>query len=119
MGKKELVALLNLSFWCLVMVERLFLAVPRGCLRFVLVVFPDHIHYFFSKSLLLSYSFSNTYLLVSYHCCFRELVKKQSLDLICNSYKQMYDVISDPVNEYREPQTIVPRTPDQVLKLLS
>ena len=28
------------------MVERLFLAVPRGCLRFVIVVFPDHTHYF-------------------------------------------------------------------------
>ena len=40
MGKRELVALLNLSSWCLVMVERLFLAVPRGCLRFVIVVFP-------------------------------------------------------------------------------
>ena len=37
-----LVALLNLSFWCLVMVERLFLTVPRGCLQFVIVVFPDH-----------------------------------------------------------------------------
>ena len=24
------------------MVERLFLAVPQGCLRFVIVVFPDH-----------------------------------------------------------------------------
>ena len=44
MGKKELVALLNLSSWCLVMVERLFLAVPWGCLRFVIVVFPDHTH---------------------------------------------------------------------------
>ena len=42
MGKRELVALLNLSSWCLVMVERLFLAVPLGCLRFVIVVFPDH-----------------------------------------------------------------------------
>ena len=42
--KKELVALLNLSSWRLVMVERLFLAVPRGCLRFVTVVFPDHAH---------------------------------------------------------------------------
>ena len=42
MGKRELVALLNLSSWCLVMVERLILAVPRGCLRFVIVVFPDH-----------------------------------------------------------------------------
>ena len=44
MGKKELVALLNLSSWCLVVVERLFLAVPRGCLQFVIVVFPDHTH---------------------------------------------------------------------------
>ena len=44
MGKRELIALLNLSFWCLVMVERLFLAVPRGCLQFVIVVFPDHTH---------------------------------------------------------------------------
>ena len=44
MGKRELVALLNLSSWCLVMVERLFLAVPGGCLQFVIVVFPDHTH---------------------------------------------------------------------------
>ena len=44
MGKRELVALLNLSSWCLVIAERLFLAVPRGCLRFVIVVFPDFCH---------------------------------------------------------------------------
>ena len=44
MGKRELVTLLNLSFWCLVMVEWLFLAVPWGCLQFVIVVFPDHTH---------------------------------------------------------------------------
>ena len=47
MGKRELVALLNLSSWCLVVVERLFLAVPRGCLQFVIVVFPDHTHLLF------------------------------------------------------------------------
>ena len=47
MGKRELVALLNLSSWCLVMVERLFLAVPRGCLQFVIVAFPDHTHLLF------------------------------------------------------------------------
>ena len=46
-GKRELVALLNLSSWCLMMVEWLFLAVPRGCLRFVIVVFPDHTHLLF------------------------------------------------------------------------
>ena len=47
MGKRELIALLNLSSWCLMMVEQLFLAVPRGCLQFVIVVFPDHTHLLF------------------------------------------------------------------------
>ena len=42
MGKRELVDLLNLSSWCLVMAEWLFLLVPWACLRFVIVVFPDH-----------------------------------------------------------------------------
>ena len=44
MGKRELVALLNLSSWCLVIVMWLFLTVPWVCLRFVIVVFPDHSH---------------------------------------------------------------------------
>ena len=53
MGKRELVALLNLSSLCLVMVERLFLVVPRGCLQFVIVVFPNHTHLLFSNKLFL------------------------------------------------------------------
>ena len=47
MGKRELIALLNLSSWCLVMVEGLFLAVPQGCLQFVIVVFSGHTHLLF------------------------------------------------------------------------
>ena len=58
MGKRELVALLNLSSWCLMMVERLFLAVPWGCLRFVIVVFPDHTHLLFLKSLHMKFEFN-------------------------------------------------------------
>ena len=54
MGKRELIALLNLSSWCLVMVDQLFLAVPRGCLQFVIVVFPDHTHLLFSITELLA-----------------------------------------------------------------
>ena len=48
MGKRELVALHSLSSWCLAMVVWLFLAVPWVYLRFVfvIVVFPDHTHYF-------------------------------------------------------------------------
>ena len=39
-GEGGLVAFLNLSSWCLVVVGRLFLALLRGCLR--VVVFPGH-----------------------------------------------------------------------------
>ena len=47
MGKRELVALLNLSAWCFVVVVWLFLAVPWVSLQFVIVVFPDHTHFLF------------------------------------------------------------------------
>ena len=47
MGKRGLVALLKWSSWCLVMVEWFFLVVSCGCLRFVIVVFPDHTHLLF------------------------------------------------------------------------
>ena len=47
MGKRELVALLCLSSWCLVSVEWLFLTIPRVCLQFMKVVFPDHTHLLF------------------------------------------------------------------------
>ena len=47
MGKRELVAFLDFSSWCLVMVGWFFLAVLWGCLRFVIVVFPEHTHLLF------------------------------------------------------------------------
>ena len=45
--KRELVALLCLSSWCLVIVVWLFLAMPRVCLQYVIVVFSDHTHLLF------------------------------------------------------------------------
>ena len=57
MEKRELVAVCNVSPWCLVMVGWLFLAVSWGCLQFVIVAFPDHTH------LLL------LFLLLSFHFC--------------------------------------------------
>ena len=50
MGKKELVALLSLSSWCLVTVVWLFLAEPWDCLQFVIVVFPDHTRLLFLEN---------------------------------------------------------------------
>ena len=45
MGKRKLVVLLSLSFWCLLKVVWLLLEVPWVCLLFVIVIFPDHTHY--------------------------------------------------------------------------
>ena len=72
MGKRELIALLNLSSWCLVMVERLFLAVPRGCLRFVIVVLPDHTHLQFLQ-VHLNASFDKSIFFLSLHLRIRVL----------------------------------------------
>ena len=47
MGKREPFALLSLSSWCLGIVVWLFFAVPWVCLRFVILVFPDHTHSLF------------------------------------------------------------------------
>ena len=65
MRKRELVALLNLSSWCLVMAERLFPAVPWGCLRFVIVVFPDHTHLLFLNTVCLLYQPDTTLVTVN------------------------------------------------------
>ena len=51
MMRRELVALIGLSSWCLLSVVLLFLAVPWVCLRFVIVAFPDHTHLLFSHRL--------------------------------------------------------------------
>ena len=44
MEKREPVALLILSSWCLVVVVWLFFTFPGVCQQFVIVVFPDHTH---------------------------------------------------------------------------
>ncbi|XP_041348478.1 conserved oligomeric Golgi complex subunit 6-like [Gigantopelta aegis] len=49
----------------------------------------------------------------------RENVKLRSIELICEAYQQIYQAIHHPSNGYSEPQSIVPRTPSQVVKLLS
>ena len=47
MGKKEQIALLCLSSWCLVVVVWLFRTMPWVCLQFVIVVLADHTHLLF------------------------------------------------------------------------
>ena len=52
-GKRELVALLSLSSWCLVIAVGLFLVVPWVCLQFVIVEFPDQNHLLFYSIVIL------------------------------------------------------------------
>ena len=80
MGKRELVALLNLSSWCLVVVERVFLAVPWGYLRFVLVVFPDHTRLLFLKLIHLEHPFCLAVCLVQRS---QEEIKKSNPQIKC------------------------------------
>ena len=47
MGKRELIALLGLSSWCLEIVVWLFLAMQQVSLQFVIAVFPDLGHLLF------------------------------------------------------------------------
>ena len=76
MGKRELVALLNVSSWCLVTVERLFLPVPWSCLRFVIVVFPDHTHLLYFILLKWIFVFLQDFIgLCSYVLCKNEQYK--------------------------------------------
>ena len=66
MGKRELVALLSLSSWCLVMVVWLFLAVPWVCQRYVIVVFPEHTHLLFLFTITIFRVFAKHNYVVSY-----------------------------------------------------
>ena len=55
--ERELFDLLSFISWCLVIAVWLFLAVPCVCLQFVIMVFPDHTHYFYCSFLVIIYDF--------------------------------------------------------------
>ena len=61
------------------MVERLFLAVPRCCLRFVIVVFPDHTH-------LLSSMFSYKFMFLTLT---KQILLKVNVDSKCIQYMEV------------------------------
>ena len=60
------------SSWCLVLVERLFFAVPWGCLRFVIVVFPDHPHLLFLSRIPCKEDRFEMYLITIHSCTFMD-----------------------------------------------
>lgn len=52
-------------------------------------------------------------------CLCREHIFRQSTELVCRAYGEIYAALSSPANGYKEPEQLVPRSPKQVQTLLS
>ena len=98
-GKRELVALLSCSSWCLVIVVWLFLAVSWDCLQFVIVVFPDHTHLqIVLGSICIFYSNFNIYLFI-YLYLKRTAHLAINASLPCVPLKHIYFIHMSSINE--------------------
>ncbi|XP_038673857.1 conserved oligomeric Golgi complex subunit 6 isoform X1 [Scyliorhinus canicula] len=49
----------------------------------------------------------------------KEKIFKRSTELVCGAYSNIYTAVMNPTNEYKEPVTILQRSPQQVQTLLS
>lgn len=49
----------------------------------------------------------------------KEQIFRQSSELVCRAYSEMYTAVTSPANGYKEPESLVPRSPLQVTTLLS
>ncbi|EHB07452.1 Conserved oligomeric Golgi complex subunit 6 [Heterocephalus glaber] len=49
----------------------------------------------------------------------KEQIVKQSTDLVCRAYGEVYAAVMSPANEYKDPESILHRSPQQVQALLS
>lgn len=52
-------------------------------------------------------------------CPCREHIFRQSTELVCRAYGEIYAALSSPANGYKDPEQLVPRSPKQVQTLLS
>jgi hypothetical protein len=48
----------------------------------------------------------------------RSTVQRRSFEVITAVYKQLYESVHDPENLYQNPMVLMPRSPDEVFKLL-
>ncbi|XP_051963265.1 conserved oligomeric Golgi complex subunit 6-like isoform X1 [Xyrauchen texanus] len=49
----------------------------------------------------------------------KEQIFKQSTELMCRAYGEVYKAITNPANSYKEPESVLHRSPQQVQTLLS
>uniref|UniRef100_A0A8C4NYQ3 Conserved oligomeric Golgi complex subunit 6 n=1 Tax=Dicentrarchus labrax TaxID=13489 RepID=A0A8C4NYQ3_DICLA len=57
--------------------------------------------------------------LKSFICLCREQIFRQSTELVCRAYGEVYTALTSPANGYKDPENLVPRSPKQVQTLLS
>lgn len=55
----------------------------------------------------------------SFICLCREQIFRQSTELVCRAYGEVYTALISPSNGYKDAETLVPRSPKQVQTLLS
>ncbi|XP_065816666.1 conserved oligomeric Golgi complex subunit 6 [Labrus bergylta] len=49
----------------------------------------------------------------------KEQIFRQSTELVCRAYSEVYAALTSPANNYKDPENLVPRSPQQVQTLLS
>lgn len=49
----------------------------------------------------------------------REQIIKQSTELVCRAYGEVHAAVMNPANAYKDPESILHRSPEQVKTLLS
>lgn len=49
----------------------------------------------------------------------KEQIIKQSTELVCRAYGEVHAAVMNPVNAYKDPESILHRSPEQVKTLLS
>lgn len=49
----------------------------------------------------------------------KEQIIKQSTELVCRAYSEVYAAVMNPANGYKDPESILHRLPQQVQTLLS
>ena len=101
MGKRELVALLCLSSWCLVIMW-LFLTMLQVCLQFVIVVFPDHTRLLFLDRFYCMFTCMYHFVCLCLHPRqqFSVMLERFPVFLGCISTKQRMDKASCPRTQH-------------------
>lgn len=52
-------------------------------------------------------------------CVCREQIFRQSTELVCRAYGELYGAVTDPASAYKDPESVLHRSPQQVQTLLS